>query len=88
LDRPDCPVRPEAPPAAIVADAHTAFRAEFLELVGRIGLAPDKAVLLVEARSGHPFETCTPAELVPFLRDLLTLAHPITYASGAPACHA
>ena len=81
-------LRPEAPPAAIVPEAHTAFRADFLDLVGRIGLAPDTAVLLVEARCGHAFETCTPAELVPVLRGLLALAHPITHDRGEPACDA
>ena len=81
-------LRPEAPPAELILDAHRAFRADVLELIGRLGLAPDEAVTLVEARSGHPFDACTPAELVPFLSDLLTLAQRITRTSGGVACSA
>ena len=81
-------LRPEAPPAELIRDAHRAFRAEVLELVGRIGLAPGEAVALVEASSGHPFDACTPAELVPLLSDLLTLAQHTTGSAGGPACDA
>ena len=81
-------VRPDGCPAAVVLDANTAFRAEVLELVGRIGLAPGEAVALVEASSGHPFDACTPAELVPLLSDLLTLAQRTTGSAGGPACDA
>ena len=79
-------VRPDAGPAAVVLDANTAFRADVLDLIGRIGLAPDEAVTLVEASSGHPFDACTPAELVPLLRDLLTLAQRTARSSGGSAC--
>ena len=80
-------LRPDRRPAtATIPDAHIAFRADFLELIGRIGLAPDEAVTLVEASSGHPFDACTPAELVPLLRDLLTLAQRTTRSSGGSAC--
>jgi len=81
-------VRPDGGPAAVPPDAHTAFRAEVLELIGRICLAPDEAVALVEASSGHPFDACTPAELVPLLSDLLTLAQRTTGSAGGPACDA
>jgi hypothetical protein len=81
-------LRPDAPPAEPILDVHRAFRADVLELIGRLGLAPDEAVTLVEARSGHPFDTCTPAELVPFLGDLLTLTQRITRTSGGIACSA
>ena len=79
-------VRPDGGPAAVPPNAHTAFRAEVLELIGSIGLAPDEAVTLVEASGGHPLEACTPAELVPLLRDLLTLAQRTTRSSGGSAC--
>ena len=81
-------VRPDEGPAAVVLDATTAFRADVLELVGSIGLAPDQAVMLVEASSGHPFDACTPAELVPLLSDLLTLAQRTTGSAGEPTCDA
>jgi hypothetical protein len=81
-------VIPEVPPVELVTDANAAFRAELLQLVGRIGLDPDTAVLFVESCSGHPFEACSPAELVPFLRDLLALAQRTSHTSGGPACDA
>jgi len=76
------------PAAAIIPDAHTAFRADFLELIGSIGLAPDEAVTLLEASSGHPFDTCTPVELVPLLSNLLALAQRTTRTTGGLACDA
>jgi len=76
------------PVAATIPDAHTAFRADFLELIGRIGVAPDEAVTLVEASSGHPFDTCTPVELVPLLSNLLALAQRTTRTTGGLACGA
>jgi len=80
-------LRPDRrPAAATIPDAHTTFRADFLELIGRIGLAPDEAVTLVEASSGHPFDTCTPAELVPLLSNLLALAQRTTRTTGGLAC--
>ena len=82
-------VRPDGgPAAAIIPDAHTAFRADFLELISRIGLAPDEAVRLVETSSGHPFDTCTPVELVPLLSNLLALAQRTTRTTGGLACEA
>ena len=81
-------VRPDGGRAAVVLDANTAFRADVLELVGRIGLAPGEAVALVEASSGHPFDTCTPAELVPVLSNLLALAQRTTRTTGGRACDA
>ena len=80
--------RPEACPAELIPDAHRAFRADVLELIGRVGLAPDEAVTLVETSSGHPFDACTPAELVPFLSELLTLAQQITRTTAGRACSA
>ena len=81
-------VRPDGGPAAVRPNAESVFRAEVLALIGRIGLAPDVAVMLVEAFSGHPFETCTPAELVPLLSDLLALAQRTTRTTGGLPCDA
>ena len=82
-------LRPDRGPAATtIPDAHAAFRADFLKLIDRIGLAPDEGVMLVEASSGHPFETCTPAELVPLLSNLLALAQRTPPTTGGLACDA
>ena len=81
-------VRPDEGPAAASPNAGSAFRAEVLALIGSIGLAPDVAVMLVEASSGHPFENCTPAELVPLLSNLLALAQRTTPTTGGLACDA
>jgi hypothetical protein len=79
---------PETPPVELGTDANAAFRAELVQLIRRIGLDPDTAVLFVESCIGHPFEACSPAELVPFLRDLLALARRTSHTSGGPACDA
>ena len=78
-------IRPSAHPALIAPDAGTAFREDFLQVVARIGLSPDAAVLLVEASSGQPFAACAPADLLPILDDLLALAQRATRTGPGPA---
>jgi hypothetical protein len=55
------------------SDPDAAYREDFVRLLARLGLQPDLAIALVEAGTGHPFATCSPAQLVPLLEELLEL---------------
>ncbi len=54
-------------------DAGVAYRQDVLRLLSRLGLEPTEAVALLEANTGRRFETCSPAQLVPLLQELLEL---------------
>ncbi len=56
-------------------DAEAAYRQDVLRLLARLGLEPTEAVALLEANTGRRFETCSPAQLVPLLQELLELLH-------------
>jgi len=69
-------------------DPDAAWREDFLRLLARLDLEPAKAIALVEAGTGQPFETCSPSQLVPLLRELLDLVR--SHASPVDArqkCH-
>jgi hypothetical protein len=69
-------------------DPDAAWREDFLRLLARLDLEPAKAIALVEAGTGQPFETCSPSQLVPLLRELLDLVR--SHASLVDArqkCH-
>lgn len=72
----------------LVPDVDATFREEFLRAVSHIGLCRNDAIALVEAFSGHPFDACTPAELLPVLGDLLALAQRTTHSGPGPKCAA
>jgi hypothetical protein len=78
-------IRLSARPASVAPDVGTTFREDFLQLVARIGLGPDVAAQLVESSSGQPFAACAPADLLPVLNDLLTLAQGTTSTGSGPA---
>jgi hypothetical protein len=56
-------------------DPEAAYREDLLRLLARLGLDAVEAVALVEANTGRPFETCSPADLLPLLQELLALVH-------------
>ena len=56
-------------------DAGVAYRQDVLRLLARLGLEPTEAVALLEANTGRRFETCSPAQLVPLLQELMELLH-------------
>ena len=58
----------------ILSEADAAFRDDFLRTVANTGFDCHAAMRLVEISTGHPFEACTPAELVPVLGELLAVA--------------
>jgi hypothetical protein len=68
--------------------AEAAFREDFLRLLSRVGLGPDRAAALVEAASGQPFETCRPADLLPVLHELQAALQRATHANQEPVCDA
>jgi hypothetical protein len=49
------------------------YRQDVLRLLSRLGLEPAQVIALLEADTGRPFEACSPAQLVPVLRELLDL---------------
>ncbi len=56
-------------------DPDAAYREDFLRLLARLELEPALAIALAEACTGQAFETCSPTELVPLLKELLELLH-------------
>ena len=56
-------------------DPDAAYREDFLRLLARLELEPALAIALAETITGRPFETCTPMQLVPLLKELLELLH-------------
>jgi hypothetical protein len=55
------------------SDPDAAYREEFLKLLACLELEPTQAMALAEIRIGRPFETCSPAQLVPVLQQILEL---------------
>ena len=51
-------------------DPEAAYREDFLRLLARLELEPALAIALAETVTGRPFETCTPMQLVPLLKEL------------------
>ena len=76
-----------AHPAVVATDASADFREDLLNVVASVGLRRAEVVVLVEMRTGHAFEACAPAELLPLLRDLLALARRTTRAGRRSACN-
>jgi hypothetical protein len=52
-----------------------AYREDFLRLLARLQMERAQAIGLVEAATGRPFESCSPMDLVPVLRQLLDVLH-------------
>jgi len=52
-----------------------AYRQDFLRLMTSLDLKPGRAIALVEACTGRPFDTCSPMDLVPLLQQLLEVLH-------------
>ena len=78
-------IRLSARPASVAPDVGTTFREDFLQLVARIGLGPDVAARFVEASTGQTFAECAPADLLPILNNLVTLAHRTIGTGPGPA---
>ena len=74
------------PNLATTRDGAAEYRADFVAVVGRLGLNSQGAIRLVEAVTGQPFESCGPVELRPLIRELIAIAHRLREA-GARPCH-
>jgi hypothetical protein len=63
-----------------------AYREDFLKLLVRLEMEPARAIALLEAGTGRPFEACSPMQLVPLLQELLELlrAHRSPVDAGQP----
>jgi hypothetical protein len=80
------PTSPQA--SALTRAADAAIREDFLRLVARVGLGPDRAAALVEASSGRPFETCRPADLLAVLDEPQAALQRATHPDQEPVCDA
>jgi len=70
-------------------DPDAAYRDDLVHVLGQLGLEPARAVALVEATTGRPFETCSPTHLLPLLQELPTLVRGCTTPLEVrPACRA
>jgi hypothetical protein len=76
------------PASGFTRAAEAAFREDFLQLVARVGLGPDRAAALVEASTGKPFDTCRPADLLAVLDELQAALQRTTHAHQEPPCDA
>ena len=70
----------------ILSAADAAFRDDFLRIVANTGFNCRDATQLVEISTGCPFDACTPAELVPALRELLALVQRTKCVKTGSAC--
>ena len=80
------PTSPQA--SGFTRAAEAALREDFLRLLARIGLGPDRARALVEAVSGQPFDACRPADLLRVLDELQAALQRATHAHQEPVCDA
>jgi len=72
-----------------IPDPDAAYRDDLVHVLAQLGLEPAKAVALVEAATGRPFESCSPTHLLPLLQELPTLVRACTTPLGVrPACRA
>ena len=52
-------------------DPDARYREDVLMLLVRLDLEPTRAITLLEAATGRPFDACSPTQLVPLLQELL-----------------
>ena len=59
---------------------------DFLQLMARMGSDRDEATALVEACTGHAFNTCTRAEFVALFEQLLAVARRVQGSQPESLC--
>jgi hypothetical protein len=70
-------------------DPDALYREDFLRVLVLIGIDAPEAAALVEAVIGRDFQTCSAAELVPVLEQLLVLVQLRSkHSHASQTCHA